>query len=210
MAYDPRDSYFRKAQLEGYRSRAAYKLIELQRRFRLFKAGDRVIDLGAAPGGWLQVAAKMVGPGGKVVGVDLQPIAPLHETSIVTVQGDVTAEEVQKSLIELLGGPAHCVISDLAPKLSGIRDADNARCLELNRAALGIAVRLLKSGGHLLLKSFMSNELHTFTGELKNFFQTVERTRPEATRHASSEFYFCAKGFFSSRKVQAKDGRVER
>jgi 23S rRNA (uridine2552-2'-O)-methyltransferase len=196
MAYNPRDSYFRKAQLQGYRSRAAYKLIELQRRFQLFKIGDRVVDLGAAPGGWLQVAAKMVGSGGKVVGVDLQPIVPFQEPGIVTMQGDITTPEVQNTVMELLGGPAHCVISDLAPKLSGIRDVDNARCLELNRAALDIAVQLLKPGGHLLLKSFMSDELHAFTRELKNVFLTVERTRPEATRQASSEFYFCAKGFF--------------
>jgi 23S rRNA (uridine2552-2'-O)-methyltransferase len=213
MVYDPRDSYFRKAQIQGYRSRAAYKLIELQRRFRLLKTGDRVVDLGAAPGGWLQVAAKMVGPGGKVVGVDLQPIAPFQETGIVTVQGDITTDEVQKVVIELLGGPAHCVISDLAPKLSGIRDADNARCLELNRAALDIAVRLLKPGGHFLLKSFMSNDLHAFTRELKSSFRVIERTRPDATRQASSEFYFCAKGFFrasrSSWTVQGGDETIE-
>jgi 23S rRNA (uridine2552-2'-O)-methyltransferase len=199
MAYNPRDTYVKKAQQEGYRSRAAYKLIELQRRFRLLKAGDLLVDLGAAPGGWLQVAAKIVGPSGKVVGVDRQPIIAFREPNIILVQGDITSDEIQRKIKELLGALAHCVISDLAPKLSGIRDADTARCLELNQTALRVAARLLKPGGNLLIKSFMSNELHGFTRELKNFFRTVERTRPVATRQASSEIYFCAKDFIDTR-----------
>ena len=196
MAYDPHDTYYKRAKQEGYRSRAAYKLIELQQRFRLLKPGDCVVDLGAAPGGWLQVAAKIVGPKGRVIGVDLQPMDAFREPNIVVVQGDITSDETRQKIEHLLAAPAHCVISDLAPKLSGIRDADSARCLELNQTALRVAVRLLKPAGNLLIKSFVSNDLHGFTLELKKSFRVVDRTRTEATRRASSEFYFCAKDFY--------------
>jgi 23S rRNA (uridine2552-2'-O)-methyltransferase len=198
MSYDPHDRYFKKAKQEGYRSRAAYKLLELQQRYRLMGPGDAVVDLGAAPGGWLQVAAKMVGPNGKVIGVDLQPIKPFNERHIMVLKGDIFSTEIKQKIKELIGGPADSVISDLAPNLSGIRDADMARCLELNQSALSIAVNLLGPGGTLLIKSFISNDLHSFTAELKRYFCTVQRTKPEATRHGSSEFYFYAKGFSSN------------
>lgn len=195
MAYKPQDSYFKKAKQEGYRSRAAYKLLELQQRYRVIKPGDKVIDLGAAPGGWLQVAAKIVGQNGRVIGVDLQPIQPLPERNVILLSGDITSKEIQRQITTLLGGPANCVLSDLAPKLSGIRDADMARCLELNRTALAVATELLRPGGTLLVKSFISDDLQTLTAELKQDFSAVQRTKPEATRHGSSEFYFYAKGF---------------
>jgi 23S rRNA (uridine2552-2'-O)-methyltransferase len=195
MAYNPRDSYFKKAKLEGYRSRAAYKLIELQQRFRLLRPGDAVVDLGAAPGGWLQVAAKAVGPNGKVIGVDLQAIKPFNERNIALLEGDVTAAGMQAKIKELIGAPADSILSDLAPKLSGIRDADMARCLDLNRTALQVAVELLRPRGSLLIKSFISEDLQIFTQELKQYFSSVQRTKPEATRQGSSEFYFYAKGF---------------
>jgi 23S rRNA (uridine2552-2'-O)-methyltransferase len=195
MSYNPQDSYFKKAKQEGYRSRAAYKLLELQQRYRFLKAGDGVIDLGAAPGGWLQVAAKIVGQNGKVIGVDLQSIQPLPERNVILLSGDIRSEEIQRRIRELIGGPAHCVLSDLAPKLSGIRDADMARCLELNRIALAVAKQLLRLGGALLVKSFISEDLQLFSAELKQQFSAVQRTKPEATRQGSSEFYFFAKGF---------------
>lgn len=195
MAYNPQDRYFKKAKQEGYRARAAYKLLELQRRFRLMKPGDFVVDLGAAPGGWLQVAAAIVGPAGKVIGVDLQSIGNFRESNIFLLQGDISTAETRAKIKELIGGPAHCVLSDMAPKLSGIRDADIARCLELNRAALAVAAQLLRPGGSLLVKSFVSEELQPFTIELKKVFSAVQRTRPEATRQGSSELYLLAKGF---------------
>jgi 23S rRNA (uridine2552-2'-O)-methyltransferase len=195
MAYNPRDAYYQKAKQEGYRSRAAYKLLELQRRFQLMRTGDWVVDLGAAPGGWLQVAGKLVGEKGKVIGVDLQPIGKFREPNITVVEGDIASEEMPEKIQELLHGKAHCVLSDLAPRLSGIRDADAARCLDLNRTALRVATLLLRPGGTLLVKSFINAELHTFTLELKQHFHSVQRTRPEATRQGSSEFYFCAKNF---------------
>jgi len=197
MSYNPRDRYYKKAKHEGYRSRAAYKLLELQQRYRLLRPGDKVVDLGAAPGGWLQVAAKIVGQKGKVIGIDVQEMRPFSDGQIVSVHGDISAGEIQSKIAELLGGLADTVISDMAPKLSGIRDADIARAVELNRLALAVAVRLLRPGGSLLIKSFMSNELHQLTAELKKEFSDVQRTKPEATRQGSSEFYFVAKGFLA-------------
>lgn len=195
MTYKPHDTYFEKAKQEGYRSRAAYKLLELQRRYRLMKSGDRIVDLGAAPGGWLQVAVKAIGPSGKVVGVDLQPIEPLPRTNVSVLTGDIAADEIHQRIRERVGGQVDCVLSDLAPKLSGVRDADMARSLELNRTALAVATKLLRPGGSLLLKSFVSTDLQIFTAELKQLFATVQRTKPEATRRGSSEFYFYADGF---------------
>ena len=195
MTYKPNDAYYKRAKQEGYRSRAAYKLIELQQRFHLIKTGDLVVDLGAAPGGWLQVAANYVGATGKVIGVDLQAIDPFPTRPITLLQGDITDSGIQQQIKEILGGPADCILSDLAPRLSGIRDADTARCLELNQTALRVAIQLLRPGGTLLVKSFVNQELQAFTSELKRYFSSVQRTRPEATRQASSEVYFCATGF---------------
>jgi 23S rRNA (uridine2552-2'-O)-methyltransferase len=195
MPYNPQDRYYKKAKQEGYRSRAAYKLLELQQRFRLIRPGDVVVDLGAAPGGWLQVAAKLAGQTGKVIGIDLQSIAAFGEPNIIVLQGDITAPETPQKIAEFACGRVDGVLSDLAPRLSGIRDADNARCLELNRTALALATALLKPGGSFLVKSFVNQELQTFTLELKRHFRSVQRTRPEATRQGSSEFYFLAKDF---------------
>ena len=195
MVYTPQDRYFKKAKQDGYRSRAAYKLIELQQRFRLIDPGDKVVDLGAAPGGWLQVAAKLVGPNGKVVGVDLQPIQPFQERNIALLLGDILTGATQGKIKEFLGGMADCVLSDMAPKLSGIRDADMARSYDLNQMALQVAKELLRPGGVLLVKSFVSEDLQNYTAELKNHFTLVQRTKPEASRQGSSEFYFYAKGY---------------
>jgi 23S rRNA (uridine2552-2'-O)-methyltransferase len=197
MSYNPHDRYYKRAKQEGYRSRAAYKLLELQQRYRFLRPGDRVVDLGAAPGGWLQVAAKIIAQNGKVIGVDLQAMQPFSERNITLLVGDVGAGEIQSKIAELLAGPADAVISDMAPKLSGIRDADIARATALNRLALAVAVQLLRPGGSLLVKSFMNNELHQYTAELKRHFSDVQRTKPEATRQGSSEFYFLAKGFLA-------------
>ena len=132
-----------------------------------------------------------------MIGVDLQAIDPFRARSITLLQGDITDSGIQQQIKEILGGPANCILSDLAPRLSGIRDADTARCLELNQTALKVATQLLRPGGTLLVKSFVNQELQAFTSELKRYFSSVQRTRPEATRQASSEVYFCATGFRS-------------
>jgi 23S rRNA (uridine2552-2'-O)-methyltransferase len=119
----------------------------------------------------------------------------LPERNVILLRGDIRSEEIQRRIRELIGGPAHCVLSDMAPKLSGIRDADMARCLELNRIALAVAHQLLRPGGALLVKSFISEDLQLFSAELKQHFSAVQRTKPEATRQGSSEFYFLAKDY---------------
>lgn len=195
MSYQSKDSYFRRAKKEGYRSRAAYKLLELNRRFRLIQADNRVLDLGSTPGGWLQVASKLVEPKGKVIGVDLQPILPLNEKDVIILQGDIQVEETQIKIRELLGGPANCVLSDLSPRLSGIHDADVSRSMDLARTAFEVASRLLKPGGNFLVKTFIGEESAAFFDELKPHFASLQRTRSEATRKGSSEIYYLGKGF---------------
>ena len=199
MIYQPKDAFYQKAKKEGYRSRAAYKLLELNRRFHLIRPGDRVVDLGAAPGGWLQVASQLAGQKGRVVGVDIQRIEPLKERNISLFQGDATLEDSMKKVEELLGSLADCVLSDLSPRLSGIHDADISRSLELARSALKVACDLLRPGGNFLVKTFVGEELNSFSQQLKEYFRSVQRTRPEASRKGSSEIYFCAQGFKKKR-----------
>lgn len=194
MIYQPKDAFYRKAKEEGYRSRAAYKLLELNRRFHLIRPGDRVVDLGAAPGGWLQVASQLAGKKGRVLGVDIQPIEPVAEENVLILQGDVTSEECQERIMELLGSRADCVLSDLSPRLSGIRYADVSRSSELVRSALQIASRLLRPGANFLVKTFVGEELNVLSLELKDYFRSLKRTRPESTRKGSSEIYLCAQG----------------
>jgi len=195
MMYQPKDAFYRRAKKEGYRSRAAYKLLELNRRFHLIRPGDRVVDLGAAPGGWLQVASQLAGKRGRVLGVDIQPIEPFPEESIVILQGDITSEECQANVKHLLGSWADCVLSDLSPRLSGIHHADVSRFVELVRSALQVASRLLRPGGNFLVKTFVAEELKDLSLELKRQFRSLQRARPEASRKGSSEIYFCAQGF---------------
>lgn len=195
MIYQPKDALYRRAKSEGYRSRAAYKLLELNQRFHLIRPGDRVVDLGAAPGGWLQVAARLAGKKGRVIGVDIQPIEPLREENVLVLQGDVGSEECRQKILELLGSQADCVLSDLSPRLSGIRDADISRSIGLVRSALEVACRLLRPGGTFLAKSFMAEELNALSAELEGQFRSLQRTRPDSSRKGSSEIYLCAQGF---------------
>ncbi len=195
MGYQPKDTYFKRAKREGYRSRAAYKLLELNRRFHLIKPGDHVVDLGAAPGGWLQVVSKLIGEAGRAVGVDLQAMEPFREKNIYLLQGNITSKDTQRKIKELLGGTADCVLSDLSPQLSGIHATDLSRSLELVQAAFKLATVLLKTKGCFLVKTFVGDETTAFLMELKPHFASNKRTRSEATRKGSSEMYLVARGF---------------
>ncbi len=195
MAYVRKDHFHQKAKKEGFRSRAAYKLEELDKRFHLFSKGGRVLDLGAAPGGWLQVAAKKVGKKGKVVGIDRLHINPLAEKNVVILRGDLLDEEVREQALTALGGPATCVLSDMAPNITGVRFTDCVRSYELAMLALGIARRTLRIGGAFVVKIFPGEDFDNFLAEMKQSFRKVRTTRPDATRKTSSEVYVIGTNF---------------
>jgi len=192
--YERKDAFYHKAKREGYRARSAYKLLELNREFRFLKPGTRVIDLGSWPGGWVQVAAEAVGKSGKVIGIDLVALDPLPVTQVTLLQGDATDPMQQQKMLLLLGGQADVLLSDMAPKLSGIKEVDEARAMELCRAALACTSSLLRPRGTLLLKVFMGQEHRQLLADLRAAFTTVRTTRPEATRKSSAEMYVVATG----------------
>ncbi len=199
MSYRPQDGFFRKAKREGYRSRAAYKLLEMNQRFRVIRAGQVVVDLGAAPGGWLQVAAELAGPRGRVLGFDLQPIQPLSGAHVNAFELDLLAPRAVERIRALADGAVDCVLSDMAPRLSGIRDADNERALELTRVAFDIARAILKPRGSFLFKTFTGVDTEALLKEMAGCFQTAQRVRSAATRKGSSEIYVVARGFKAGR-----------
>lgn len=191
MGYDRKDGAYRAAKEAGYRSRAAMKLLEIDRKRRLFRRGARVVELGCWPGGWLQVAAERVGGSGRVVGVDLKETEALPQSFVTTVVGDVFEPSTLENLIEMLGGPADVVLSDLAPKLSGIREADAARHHALIEAAATSAVALLGPSGCFVTKLFTRGEAEA-RAVLKANFAEVSTFRPTTTRKGSSEIYAIA------------------
>ncbi|MCX8073070.1 MAG: RlmE family RNA methyltransferase [Candidatus Binatia bacterium] len=192
--YRRKDAFYSRAKEAGLRSRAAYKLEQLQKQYKLLRPGDKVVDLGAWPGGWLQVAARIVGPSGKVVGVDREPVAPLSDAPhVVIVRVDVFDPQLGERVQQELGGLADVVLSDLAPKLTGIRERDQAQARALAERAVELARRWLRSGGLLVIKVFMGSELPEFLAGLRREFGNVATTRPEATRKGSSELYVIAR-----------------
>lgn len=194
--YQRKDAFHQRAKREGYRSRAAYKLAELADRQRLLAPGARVVDLGCWPGGWLQVASERVGPTGRVVGVDLAAIdPPLENANVVAMTGDFSEPATLKAILDALGGPADVLLSDAAPKLTGIRDADRAHeeaLLEAVSAALPI---LLRPGGDLLCKLLDSPEAEAIARRLSARFAEAKTLRPEATRKGSAERYLLGRGY---------------
>ena len=195
MTYRRKDAYYRRARAAGYRARSAYKLSQLDSRFRLLRRGDVVVDLGAWPGGWLQVALEAVGPHGRVVGVDLVAIDPLASPNLRLVGGDVRDPSTWRAVLEHLGRPADVVLSDLAPKLTGIRATDDARSSELVEAVLEMLPAILRPGGNLVVKLFMGHTFDVATAELRRRFQEFRTTRPDATRKASAEVYGVGRGY---------------
>jgi 23S rRNA (uridine2552-2'-O)-methyltransferase len=192
--YRRKDAYYERAKAAGYRSRAAFKLLELAQRYRLIQRGDHVVDLGAWPGGWLQVAATLVGERGRVVGVDLVAIGPLSTPVVTCLRGDVNDPAVQDEIIARSGGRIDVVLSDMAPKLSGIRATDTARGETLAQSAADLAHRILRREGRLLLKMFSSAETDALIARLRPCFQSVKVTRPQASRAGSAELYVIGLG----------------
>jgi len=189
------DPYVRKAKEQGYRSRAAFKLLELNEKERFLRPGAVVVDLGAAPGGWSQVAAERVKPGGRVIAVDLLPIAPI--TGVTVLRGDFR----DKAVLEALHGErADAVLSDVAPNLSGIGNVDQARSLELAGAAIEFCMQALKPEGVFLVKAFHGEAFRELLARLKESFEKVKVVKPTASRGESSETYLVARGLLCSAK----------
>jgi 23S rRNA (uridine2552-2'-O)-methyltransferase len=195
--YDRKDAYHQRAKREGFRSRAAYKLQELQRAQRVLARGQRVVDLGCWPGGWLQVAANVVGPGGRVVGVDKAALdPPLDLANVFAIQGDLEEPAVAKAILEALGGePADVLLCDAAPKLTGIRDTDRANEERLLEAVEALIPQLLRPGGAMILKLLEGPEAAAIDKRLRARFDQKKATRPASSRKGTSERYLVAKGY---------------
>ncbi|CAD7768628.1 Ribosomal RNA large subunit methyltransferase E [Candidatus Methanoperedenaceae archaeon GB50] len=188
-----RDRYYWRAKEEGYRSRAAYKLKQLNERYNVIKRGDVVVDLGAAPGGWLQVAKEL--SGGLVVGVDLVDIQPIE--GVLTLRGDIRHADVLDKLFRVTGG-ADVVLSDAAPNLSGSWSYDHARSIDLATAALHFAEDLLESGGNFVAKVFQGDLFDEFYQRVKRGFATTRIYSPPASRKESAEVYIIGIGRLSA------------
>jgi len=186
--YQRKDATYHAAKKAGLRSRAGIKLEDLDARFHLLAPGLRVVDLGCWPGAWLQVASRRVGRSGRVVGVDLVAVEPLGLGNVTTIVGDACNAEIQQQILACAGGPIDVVLSDLAPKLTGVRVTDQAREEALVEAAIDFAVRVLNPRGSLLVKLFSGVEA-AMTRRLRERFQSVSALRPPSTRKGSSEIY---------------------
>ncbi|MEE8359000.1 MAG: 23S rRNA (uridine(2552)-2'-O)-methyltransferase [Candidatus Hydrothermarchaeales archaeon] len=184
-----RDRFYKQAKKDNYRSRASYKLKQINRRFKLIRKNNVVLDLGAAPGGWLQVASEIVGEGGFVLGIDLEEIDGFEEENVVALKEDMTGEGVVDKIMEILPRGPDVVISDASPDISGVWDIDHLLSVELSRAALGLAKKLLQPGGNFLVKVFQGSELKEFTEDVKREFRIMKIVKPEASRGKSSEVY---------------------
>ena len=187
------DPFVQLAQKEGYRSRAAYKLLEIDAKDRLLKPGTVVVDLGATPGGWSQVAAGKVGRNGKVIALDLLPLDPL--AGVAFIQGDFRDDAVLKQLEDLLQGkPADLVISDMAPNICGVASADQARAMHLAELAMEFALEHLKPAGSFLVKVFQGEGFEAFYKLMRSRFAKVSTRKPKASRDRSSELYLLGSG----------------
>ena len=188
------DHYVKRAQQEGYRSRASYKLLELHKKDRLFKPGMTVVDLGAAPGGWSQVAVALVGDKGRVIASDILPMDSI--AGVDFVEGDFTEEAVLSEILELLEGQqADLVISDMAPNMSGMSAVDQPSAMYLVELALDMARQVLKPGGNYAAKVFHGEGFDEYLKDMRSSFQKVVTRKPESSRARSREVYLVAKGF---------------
>ena len=186
---DKQDYYYWKAKKEGYRSRAAYKLIQMNKKFGLIKAGDWVLDLGASPGGWSQVAVEF---GARVVAVDINPMDKLED--VIFIQGDITQTET-KSKIKEIRKKFDVILCDASPKISGHWSIDHFLSVELSKAAFEIAKEFLKFGGNFVVKMFQGEETPKLYEEFKRYFRFKKLHSPPASRKRSAEIYFIGKGY---------------
>ena len=185
-----KDKYYNKSRSEGYRSRAAYKLLDIQKRFNVIRDDDNIVDLGAAPGSWMQVLRDMTS--GAIVGVDLNPIAPIENT--IQITGDFTTEKIQEKVISHIH-EVNVVVCDASPKLSGSKSYDQARAIGLNHEAFEFARRVLKPGGNFVIKSFQGEMFSELLNDIRESFYSVKVYRTTASRRGSTETYIIAKNF---------------
>lgn len=189
-----KDLYRRLAKEQGYKSRAAFKLIEANEKYGFIRNGGRVVDFGSAPGGWLQVASELVGARGVVVGVDLHPVH-LKEKNVFSLELDVNDPEVANKVLGKLGGKADVVLSDLSPSVSGVWELDNSRQADLTIRVLELSGALLREGGDGFLKVFEGERTQEVRAALKSHFNSIRPIKPAASRHASSELYYYCLGW---------------
>ena len=199
------DPYYKKAKKEEYRSRASYKLKQLDKKYKIIKLGDSVVDLGAAPGGWSQVALEKVGEDGLVVGVDLNRFKKFHEDNYYGIKGDFTTPEVQEKIINLISGKAKVVISDASPSLSGIKNIDQLRSIDLVNVVIEISENILDRKGNLVMKVFQGPEYKNMLDSLKGKFRQVKTTKPASSRKKSSEMYVVCLDYWPNKKKKKKN-----
>ncbi len=190
------DPYVKQAQKDGYRSRAAYKLLEIAQKDRLLRPGAVVFDLGAAPGGWAQVVAKAVGAAGRVYAIDLLPVQPVQ--GVQMLRGDFTDPQTRAELLALAPSGADLVLSDMAPNISGIADRDQRLSFELAELAVGFAAEALRPGGSVLLKVFQSEWVEGLRADMAELFQRVSVRKPEASRGRSAEVFLLGSGLIET------------
>ena len=189
-----KDQYVLKSQQDGYRSRAAYKLLQIQEKDRIIKPGMNIVDLGSAPGGWSQVARQFVGSKGKVVALDILPMDQLAQVEFI--QGDFQEDSVLDELLKVLNNePVDLVISDMAPNVTGVKAVDQPKSMYLLELAIDLADQVLKPQGTLLMKVFQGEGFQPLLAELRQRYQKVISRKPDASRSRSSEIYLLAKGF---------------
>jgi len=188
-----KDQYRRLAKDQGYRARSAYKLLQLNNSYHIIKKGSKVVDLGCAPGGWLQVVTKEVGQAGKVVGIDLKPVESV--TGATVLKGNIEDVDMFEKIAGILGSKADVILSDLAPNVSGLWDIDHARQISLSATALGFARQVLRVGGSAVFKVFEGDLLNEFRADLKTSFGRVLLNKPSASRQESSELYIVCLDF---------------
>ncbi|MFZ3025595.1 23S rRNA (uridine(2552)-2'-O)-methyltransferase RlmE [Pseudomonas sp.] len=191
------DPYVKMAQKDGYRSRASYKLLEIQEKDRILRPGNTVIDLGAAPGGWSQVTSRVLGDKGRLIASDILEMDSIPDVTFI--QGDFTEESVLAQILEAVGNhPVDLVISDMAPNMSGVKLADQARAMYLCELALDLAGQVLRPGGDFLIKIFQGEGFDVYHKQVRTMFDKVQMRKPLSSRDRSREQYLLARGFRGS------------